>query len=183
MTERLAVALDLVLAALAEGQPEPARPPAGAQERHTDGYRRSVVELRTLAPAPESGGGHRALDLGLVDAGDPVTGVEKAVGERSVVGQQQGPLDVDVEAPHGKEPGRRGHEIGHHGASLGIAAGGDVAGRLVEQDVLPGCRAADALAVDADVVDLEVGQGPGLTDDDAVDDDAALEKEAISPPA
>jgi len=53
----------------------------------------------------------------------------------------------------------------------------------VEEQILSRLGVADGPAVEADVVDVGIGQRPRLMDDDAVDGDAALEDEAISSPA
>jgi hypothetical protein len=109
--------------------------------------------------------------------------VEEAVGQLAVVGEEEGALDVDVEASDGIQPHDGRHEIGDHGAPLGVVARGDVAGGLVEQQVLPRLGGAHGPAVEPDVVDARIGQRPRLADDDAVDGDAAVEDEEVSSPA
>jgi len=109
--------------------------------------------------------------------------MEQPVRQRTVVGQEQDALDVDVEAADGKEARSSGNQIGDDGPPLGILARTDVAGRLVEQQILPRLGRPHALAVEPHVIDIGIGQRPRLADDDAVDGDAALEDEAVSSPA
>lgn len=183
MAERLAVPLDFVFAALAEGQAQATRPRARAEQLDAKRRRGPIVERHPLTPTPEGPGRHCTLDLRVVEARDAVPRVKQAVGELSVVGEQQRALDVDVEAPYRKEPRRGGHEEGDDRPPLGVAARGHVAGGLVEQEILSRRGRADPAALEPDVVDVGIGQRPGLTDDDAVDGDPALEDEAVSPPA
>ncbi len=183
MAERFAVAFDLVLAALGEGQAQTARPAPRAQ--HLDGERDggTIVELHALAPPRQRRPCDAAFDVRLVDPRDLVARMEQSVRQRAVIGQEQHTLDVDVEAANGKEARSSGNQIGDDGAPLGIVARADVAGRLVEQQVLPRLSRPHAPAVESHVVDVGIGQRPRLADDDAVDGDAAVEDEAVSSPA
>ena len=65
--ERLAEALDLVLAALGERESKPAFPRTGTLEIDGERPRGPVVERDAAAPALEIAPGHAALDHGLVD--------------------------------------------------------------------------------------------------------------------
>jgi len=183
MAERLAVALDLVVAALGEGQAQAARPAPRAQQLDGERHRGTIVELRALAPPRQRRPRDAALDVGLVDPGDLVARMEQAVRQRAVVGQEEHTLDVDVETANGKEPHVSGHQIRDDGPPLRILARADVAGWLVEQQVLPRLGRPHALAVEPHVVDVGIGQRPRLAHDDAVDGDAAVEDEAVSSPA
>ena len=100
--------------------------------------------------------------------------------EGAVVGEHQGALDVHVEPAHREEPRVGPNEVRHHGAAVGVAACGQIAARLVEEDILLGLGRRQRTAVDGDVIAIGVGDGPGLVDDVAVDGDAPLEDEAIS---
>ena len=79
--------------------------------------RRSVVQLDALAqPADRSGTDRTAVrrDGGEVLLLDTVARVGEPVGQLAVVGQQQQPFGVDVEAPDREDPRLGGHEL-HHG--------------------------------------------------------------------
>src|SRR2546428_8287744 len=99
VAESLAVALDLVLAPLGEGQPETTRVGARANELDRDGRRRAVVEHGAATPARERPRRHAALHLRLVHAREPVARVEEPAGQGSVVGEKECALDVPVEPP------------------------------------------------------------------------------------
>lgn len=183
MPQGVAVAFHLVLAALGEGQTQPRGGRAGPEKLHGQRRRRTVVEPHAGSPPRERRARDRPLDLGLVDPRDAVSRMEQPMGQRAVVGEEQRALDVDVEAPHRVEPRRGGDEVGDDGAALGIVTRGHVAGGLVEQHVLLGLGGADAAAVQPDLVDVEVGERPGLADDGAVDGDPTRENEDVSSPA
>jgi len=183
MAERLAVALDLVLAALGERQAHAARSGTGTEHVDGEGYGRAVVEPHTLTPSRQIRARDASGDVRLVDAWDLIARMQQAVSERAVVGQQEHAFDVGVETADRKQPCSARNEIGDDGAPVGIVARADVAGGLVQQQVLPGLGATDRAAVEPDVVDVGIGQRPRLADDDAVDGDAALEDEPISSPA
>jgi len=183
MAERLAIALDLVLAALGEDQAHAARPGTGAEHVDGEGHGGAVVEPRTLTPSRQIRARDAAGDVGLVDAWDLITRMQQAVSERAVVGEQEHALDIGVETADRKQPRPARNEIGDDRAPVGIVARADVAGGLVQQQVLPGLDGADRAAVEPDVVDVGIGQRARLADDDAVDGDVALEDEPISSPA
>lgn len=102
--------------------------------------------------------------------------------ERSVVREQQHAFDVGVETADGIEPHVAGHEVGDDGTPLRIAHGGDVAARLVEEQIPERLGARERATVDGDDVDVRIGQRRQLTGHDPVDGDAALGDEALSPP-
>ena len=58
--------------------------------------------------------------------------------QRPVVGEEQRALDVPVQASDRVEPHVALHEIGDDGTALRIAERGDIAARLVEEDVALG---------------------------------------------
>ena len=57
------------------------------------------------------------------------------MGQLAVVGEQQQPLGVDVEAADGEHPRLGRHEVDDGGPALGVAGRRDDAGRLVQQVV------------------------------------------------
>ena len=105
------------------------------------------------------------------------------MGERAVVGKDQQALDVHVEPPYRKEPRVGSKELRHHGAAVGVAACGQIAARLVEQDVLLRLGRRQRTAIDGDLIAIGIGNGPRLVDDVAVEGDASIEDEAISSPS
>ncbi len=56
-------------------------------------------------------------------------------GQGAVVGEQQQPFGVGVEATDREDPGIGGNQVDDNGSSLGVRGGGDDAERLVEQVV------------------------------------------------
>jgi hypothetical protein len=90
----------------------------------------------------EVGRADAPLDFRLVDAGDLVAWMEEPVREVAVVGEEEQPLRIVVESPHGKEPRRvRGQEIHHHRPAFRILEAGEIASRLVKEAGTSGCRA------------------------------------------
>ena len=75
MTERLAVALDLVLAALAKRQVEPAALGTRALEAHGERNGRAVFERYATSPPLEVGPPHAAGDVRLVQPRESVAGM------------------------------------------------------------------------------------------------------------
>ena len=75
------------------------------------------------------------------------------VGELAVVGQQQQPGRVGVEAADRVEPGRRVDQLDHRRPAARLARGRDDAGRLVDRPDLARLG-ADRAAVDPHVVAL-----------------------------
>jgi len=101
----------------------------------------------------------------------------------TVVGHEQRALDVPVEASNGIEPRVDvAHEIGDDGAAAGIADARDVAGGLVQDQIMPGLRPRQRTAVERDDVALGIGQRTELASDGAVDRDAAFGDEPVSSP-
>ncbi len=135
MAERLAEALDLVLAALGERQSEPALPRSSALELDGERRGRPVVEGDATAPPVEIAPRNAPLDQGLVDPRQRVSRMEESVRQGAVVRQQQRAFDVPVEPSDGIQTHVPLHEIGDDRASLGIAQGGHVAAGLVQQHV------------------------------------------------
>src|SRR5262245_9220188 len=106
MAQRLAVALDLAIAPLGKGDLEPrgARGGAGVDANDTDGarHRGPVGKYGPPPPAREILGPDPTLDLHLVHARDLEAGMQEAIAELAVVGEQQQALRVKVEATDGE---------------------------------------------------------------------------------
>ena len=93
----------------------------------------SSTPSRSRRRAP--GADRAAGDLGQVLLLHPVAGVGEPVGQIAVVGQQQQPLGVGVEAADGEHPRLGRHQVDHGRAALRVARRGDHPGRLVQQVV------------------------------------------------
>ena len=124
-------ALDLALAPLVDAQldlvgADPARPRAGAVGRpraRTPARRR--VQRALATGAPRRSPGRSCADL--------VARVAEAVRQLAVVGQQDQPGHVGVQAPDRVQARVGGHELGDRRAALGVARRRDDARRLVER--------------------------------------------------
>jgi len=103
-------------------------------------------------------------DLHAVDFLDAEPGVGEAVGQFAVVGDQQQPLAVFIEATDGEQPlGRLGKEVNHPGPTLGVAVGAEHPGRLVDQIVRPAMD-AESLAIEPDILCVGIDAGPQFRD-------------------
>ena len=109
-------------------------------------------------------------EVGFLDAGG---GAGEGVGEVAVVGHEEEAFARVVEAANGKDALASFEEVGDGGAVFGVAGGGDVALRFVENVVARTLGAMEELAVDANVVAGGVGFGAEFGDGLAVDLDAA----------
>jgi hypothetical protein len=96
-----------------------------------------------------------------------------AVGERAVVGEDQEPRRLGVEAARGDEARDVGHEVRDRGAVLVrlVLEGGEVAGRFVQGQVGMGGGQADGAAVKRDL--LVPGYGEAQRGGTAVHGNAA----------
>jgi hypothetical protein len=94
----------------------------------------------------------------VVDARDGVARVGQPVRELAVVREEQQALGVVVQPADRVEPRAQvGYEVEDTPPTPGILPGGQVPGRLVEQDVTLGLGAADLPAVDRDPVRRSAG--------------------------
>jgi hypothetical protein len=155
MPDGVAHALDLPLAALVNGDLQlvgleaghPGRGGATVLEVHplSEGVQGPLVDRRVGHPHP----------VGLVDL---EARVGQAVGERAVVGEQDEPAGVDVQAPDGVQAARSGHERDHGGPPMRIAGRGDDPRGLVEQvhDRVGGGRHRPAVHRDLVLIGLDV---------------------------
>jgi hypothetical protein len=99
----------------------------------------------------------RAFDCHVVGFPKPTAGVGDFVDKIAVVGEQYQPLRVGVEAPRGLElDAGDTHQINDFLLRMGIADGGDVAGRLVEGDIAALTRLLQALAIDRDLLGCRI---------------------------
>ena len=110
--------------------------PPFVQQRHVGGQRPAPVERDAAAQALDGLViGHR-LHVRLVGALHAVARMRQLRREIAVVGQEQQPLGVVVEATHGIDVlPDAAKQIDHCRPPLWIGSRGDVTRRLVEQDV------------------------------------------------
>lgn len=91
----------------------------------------------------------------------------------AIIGQQQQPLGVEIEAADGKQPRQIGRQIVEDGrAAFGIAGGSDTAARLMIQEKASTFRFRQGLAVEQHLI-LVADIERRAIDDLAVDADAA----------
>ena len=105
----------------------------GLRLARTGGRRAAVLQLdapRSAASARREPG---RLHPRPVDLPDPVARMGEQLGELAVVGEQDQPGAVRVEAPDRVEPPPRAHELDHGRPPVRVARGRDHAGRLVER--------------------------------------------------
>ena len=103
----------------------------GGGQRRLRRRRQPVVELDALAQPPQGAARRRALDLGQVLLLDAEDGMGEPVGELAVVGEQQQPLGVGVEAADREDPGLGRHQVDHGRPALRVVGRRHDAGRLV----------------------------------------------------
>jgi hypothetical protein len=97
-----------------------------------------------------------AANLNVILALDLVARMREMRGEITVTRQQQQSLGVEVEAPDRVDVFANAaffQEVYYGGAVLRVRTAGDVAARLVQEDVLVGFGARKPTAVDFDLVD------------------------------
>ena len=112
------------------------------------------------------------------------------MGELAVVGQQEQPLGLGVEASDVHQAQRVGQlgvlgqvvasVLGHGGSALRVLHGGDDPCRLVEHEGDELGVGEDSAAVDADLLGQRVHSDACLGDGDAVDADAAVGDELLA---
>ena len=94
--------------------------------------------------------------LGQVLLLDAEARVGEPVGQLAVVGQQQQALRVGVEPADGEHPRLGRHEVDDGGPAMGVLGRRDDAGGLVEQVVDEAGAHRDDVAVDLDVVPVDL---------------------------
>ena len=183
VAQRVAVALDLVLAPLPERDSQSRGLATRGQNLDAERTRGSVVQYDAAPPSLERAGDHAALDLGFVDARQTVARVQQPVRELAVVGHEQRALDVPVESSDGIESRVDvTDQLGDDGTTARIAHGRHVTGRLVQQQIVLGLGARQQPAVDGNDVALGIRQRAELAGDGAVDGDAPIGDEPVSSP-
>jgi hypothetical protein len=121
-----------------------------------------------------------AAHAGVVFPFHLVAGMQQAFGEGPVVGEQQQPFRVVVEAAHRVDVlPHLGHQVEDRRPPFRVLAGRHVAPRLVQQDVAVARRDANPLAVDADVVLAGMRASAEFQDGGAVHRHPALRDECL----
>lgn len=156
------------------------RAQAALQHAHHRRSRALALDAHAAAHPVQALLGRLAPDARVVLPLHLVLRVEQAFGQRPVVGEEQQAFRVVVQAAH------RVHVFAHLRQQvedgrpvLRVLPRGDVAARLVQQDVAVARGHMDPLAVDADVVTACLGPRAQLHDGDAVHRDAPLGDERL----
>ena len=104
-----------------------------------------------------------------------LAGVQQVLRQITVGGKEQKARGVAVQAAHREEPRKAvaRYQVGHAGALLRVAHGGEVAGRLVEHQVHGALVELDRHAVDLDMVTVDIDLGAQLGRDLTVDGHAS----------
>ena len=178
--------LDLVLAALADNDLHSGGAGLDALRCHGLGLARvddaadgrlaqAIIEFNTAAQRFQVAVGEAAVHERLVGLVDVLAGVQQVLRQVAVGGEEQQARGVAVQAPHREQAWKAvaGDQVGHAGALLRVAHGGEVAGRLVEHQVHGALVELDGHAVDLDVVAVDINFGAQLGRDLAVDGHAA----------
>src|SRR5688500_16394770 len=153
-------------------------------DAHVGWLRALAVERDALAQAIQRFGVGDAAYTRLVRPLEPVARVHQAFGETAVVGEDEQPVRVVVEASHGIEIAANAgalEQLDHSRAMFGIAARAHIAARLVHQEVTAlGPR--QPAAVHADVVGGRVGARAKLAHGFAVHHHAAVDDQLLGGP-
>jgi len=132
----LAQAAHLAVAALAQRDLDPALVALEPQQAHRRRPGGAAVDLDALAQLGEGGLVHHAADLGHVGLGRALARVPEHGGEVAVVGHQQHPAGVEVEATDRDHAGPgTAHQAGDRGSTFRVAHGAHHRPRLVQHDV------------------------------------------------
>jgi hypothetical protein len=181
-----------VLAALAHGDAQPAaarwvRPGDRRRgQRYANGGRHdaNAFDVDALAQTLDRAGGNVAAHQHGVLALNAVAWVEKSLDERAIIGEQQQPFAVAVQAAGRDHAGRaRRQQIGDRARGVGVAQAGNVSGRLVQEQVGVLCLRPQRPAVHTDIVAAGDSGAAGLAHNGAVDADAALGNQPLGGPA
>ncbi len=110
--------------------------------------------------------------------------MREELGEVAVIGEDQRALCIPVEtADRMHRHAKFGDEIHHRARGMGIGARGDVAGRLVEEEVDAAVREGHRAPVYRDRLPLRVDLHPHLGDRLAVDGDVPGSDELLGLPS
>lgn len=146
------------------------------------GWRRpAVANVHAAREISESASRDRPADRHTVLLVAPPRGMEHAMREIPVVGEEHQTVRIPIESADGGEPapqcsGRQKPD--HGGSALRVAARGDDSRRLVDQPVFDGF-CSNPLAVDGDPVGRRIGGIPECGDP-AIHRNAALSKERFT---
>ena len=183
MTDRLAEAPHVVPPSLVHRDLEPG---LGGQRLEYPGARGGGPAVRQAHPATQAHERQRvgsAPHLGVVDPGDLLPRMEKPVGERAVVREEEESGRVEIEAPDGVQALRDApEETPHRRPALGVAERAHHDARLVEHQGAGRTGAREAGAVDGDRVAERIGARPELVHHGAVQRDAARPDELLRLP-
>jgi len=114
-----------------------------------------------------------AADFDEIGFGNVGAGLGEFLGQGAIVGKEKKPFTGVIEAANGIDAlGEFAEELHDGGAAFGIADGGDVAFRFVQEKIDETLRAVEGFAVDADGVGLRIGLSSLLGYDLAVKRDA-----------
>ena len=179
-------ALDLVLAPLADDDLHGSGAGLYALRSHGLGLARAddaadrrlaqaVVELDAATQRFQIAIGQGAVYQCLIGLVDMLAGVQQILRKVAVGGKEQEARGVAVQATHREEPRKAvaRDQVGHAGALLRIAHGGEVAGRLIEHQVHGALVELDGHAIDLDMVAVDIDLGAQLGRDLAVDGHAS----------
>ena len=157
---------DLAVFPLVDGDGEPGPLPRLGQQADL-GRAEGLAVQGHGALQPLLRAGPIALDPDEIFLFDLLAGVEQRVGQGPVVGQEQQPLGVQIQTPHGPHPGPAVlHQVGNGPPPLLVGQGGHNAAGLIEHEQRPRLRPPHGDAVQGDGVRLRVGlvpQGGGHT--------------------
>ena len=124
----------------------------------------AIVEHDALAKGHEVASGHASVNVSDIGLLNMARGVKQLVGEVAISGEEQEPRCVEVEPPHGKEPGMKigWNELGHTGPPLRVAHGGEIACGFMEHEVDGALGQLDHVPVDGDYIAIDVDLGAKL---------------------
>jgi hypothetical protein len=168
MADGCAHAAHEVVASLVHGHLQPR---LGGQALDDPDVRRRALAVFEVDAAPEPRDDRlrrRPAHLGEIDARHLTPWMEEAGGERAVVGEEEEPGGVEVEAADGEESLARRHQARDRRTSLGVVERAHHAAGLVERDRAAAAGRPHRLAVDRDRIACRVGAHAERAHDRAV---------------
>ena len=187
MADRIAHLSNLPRTAFLEGNEEQrlvrVSPAVGCGQADLCGPGRAPVDGNPLCQTSQIVRVGDTAHARLVDALDPVTRMHESRRQIAVVRQQQKSLGVVVEPANRIEIAwNAGDQVHHGGPLLGIVSCGDVAARLVQQNVAAPPTRPKSPAVHPHIVTSRVRARAQLGDRGSIHADAALQNEALGGP-
>jgi hypothetical protein len=180
VTDRFEHLADLPIAPFAHGDPQCGAPLPLAEHHDFRRFGAPPVDGHAARQPLQVVGIRHPGDHDFIDPRHAVARVRQPRREISVVGEQQQPFRVVIEATDRIDVLRHSREQVHHrGPPLRIRARRHIPARLVQQNVTLALRGADATPVHANVVAVRVGLGAQLTDGRPVDGDPPLEHQLL----